>query len=154
MRLSHAAPLALLSVWLAVPVRAETDWSKLWSWVKDQNPRAGTYVSLDASPSAAAYLRGPSLGQRGLSSDPKLKRYVDSGLGVLTSFNGGAEPLVLVMLHPANLAGPLSSWLPFKSRIQIPGFPDIEMGPAFKLPVPHRAWTWRGSFGLVLSLGF
>lgn len=65
-----------------------------------------------------------------------------------------AQVLVLAMIHPVHAMDAVIRRLPFRDRVKLAAFPDIEIGPALNLPIPGRTWTWRNAFGVVAALGF
>jgi len=136
----------------STPIDTRNDWQKLTGWLSTQNPKAGTMVDFATEFSPVLYLRGVSYGQKGINIDPEKKQYFDFNLGIITPKTESIEPLVLIMAHPSNLMGPLSRMLPFRTRLKLPTLPDIEMGPAVRLPMPNMTWTIRSSIGFVVAV--
>lgn len=132
-----------------------SDRQKLVAWFGEQDFRAGTKIDLDGGLHGVLYMRGVSIGQKGLglgSSDAK--PYLDFNLG--GDFENKEKPqmLVLLMIHPVNTTEAIIRRLPFKDRVSVAKLPDVEIGPALSLPRPGQAWTWRSSFGIVAAIGF
>lgn len=127
---------------------------KLAEWFGKLDLKAGTRLDLSGDFHGVVYARGLSLGQSGLNWDPGAKAYVDFNLG--GDFQSGEKPqlLVLAMIHPVHTTDAVIRRLPFRDRVKLAAFPDIEIGPALNLPSPGRVWTWRSAFGIVAALGF
>ena len=126
----------------------------LAEWFGGLNLHAGTRLDLNGDFHGVAYARCVSIGQDSLSLSPSAKAYIDFNLG--GDFQNGKSPqlLVLALVHPVNVTEAIMRRLPFRDRIKLGVFPDIEIGPAINLPAPGKVWTWRNAFGVVAALGF
>src|SRR3990167_10353407 len=112
-----------------------SDRQKLVAWFGEQDFRAGTKIDLDGGLHGVLYVRGLSLGQKGLSlASSGAKPYLDINLG--GDFENKEKPqmLVLLMLHPVNTTEAFIRKLPFRDRVSVAKLPDVEIGPAISLP--------------------
>lgn len=132
-----------------------SDRQKLARWIADEDLRGGTMLDLGGDLQGVLYARGLSVGQRCINDSCKGSQpYVDFDPGGIFQAHAKPQPLLLIMLHPLSISEAIWRHLPFRERLKLWKLPDVEIGPAVKLPLPAVKWTLRDSVGVVVALGF
>lgn len=154
--LGLVAQLAAAQAPAPAPAAPAGELHELVSWIQRQELRAGTHLSLAPKARPVGYLRGISIGQKGLSIGAAgAEAWVDLDPGITTDRQDRPDFLALVMLHPAAIGRRLYAALPFKDRVRYAGLPELEIGPAVRFPrdaAELKAWRGKDNIGLVVSL--
>lgn len=134
------------------------DLSNLKGWLLSQPIGIGTRITLQGETQAITYIKGPSIGDMGYGAgNSESKAYVDFNGG--GQFQQGEKPILclLTMLHIRAIQGAFNNRLRSKSSTLMNHYkpfilPDIEIGPAINLPIPHQVWTIKHSIGVALAV--